>query len=137
MVCGLGLSVAWDRVADPGFAVKVPPPSRASLLQVLRNPCGSALAREGRGAALQERHWRSALVQCRAPKHPPQDPDVLLFDLRGPERLIRVFGAVVAAQSQSIPRRPVQVLDTQHSVVLDRVNFPIHDLRQAPINGDG
>ena len=56
---------------------------------------------------------------------------MLLFDLGRPEDFIRVFGTVVTAQAQSIAGHAVQVFDSQHAVVLDRVDFPVDDLGKA------
>lgn len=86
---------------------------------------------------LKKRHRRPPFVQGRPPEHPTQHPDVLLFDLCGPEDFIRVLGAVVAAQSQGVARQSVQVLDAQHAVMFDGVDLAIDYLGQATVNRQG
>ena len=60
----------------------------------------------------------------------------LLFDLRRPEDLVGVFGAVVAAHAQAVAGHAVQVFDAQHAVVLYGVDFAVDDLGQTAVDGD-
>lgn len=62
---------------------------------------------------------------------------MLRVDLFGAEDFVGVRGAVVAAQAQSVAGDAVQVFDTQHPVVLKRIDMAVDDLGQAAVDGEG
>lgn len=78
----------------------------------------------------------ATVIERRPPEDPPQNLNVLRLHLFGAEDLVRVLGAIVAAQAQTAARQAIQVFHPEHAVVFEGVHFPVDDLHAAAINAD-